>query len=310
MEDPRPDVYLYYKQLMTHLKGREDVFFNGELIYPRQFEIHLPADHKRPCDLNCPHCAGKSFVRDLGHWEMTALELLDKLEGKIPFHIYGGAYTEPLNNPYYLTFLSMTKKYGNHFGIHTNGVLLNWLEEYCGWLTELNRIATDEVDYLSVSVDAGLHWSWGQTKGTKQTEKFFQIIEGLRKACDIRKKTGKGHAIRMCYLVSPFSMNRENFMAIVAIARSIGVDSLRFSIPFANYNQDFGKVRGYRDEVELPGDKVCRELLEDLVSTDKSERPYIFYTGPEFTDVDKFDFQKCVYGYYQITVGADGYVYK
>ena len=55
---------------------------------------------------------------------------------------------------------------------------------------------------------------------------------------------------------------------------------------------------------------MCRELLEDIVSEDESEHPYIFYTGPEFTDVDKFDFDKCVYGYYQITYGADGYAYK
>ena len=309
-KDPRPDVYRYWRQLMTHLGGDTDVFYNRELIWPRQFEIHLPADHKRPCDLGCPHCAGRKFDRSLGTWEREGLELLDRLEGAIPFHIYGGAYTEPLNNPYYLAFLNMTKKYGNHFGIHTNGVLLNFLEEYRGWLTELNRLSTDGIDYLSVSIDAGLHWSWGMTKGTKQVEKFHWIVEGLRKACEIREANGGGHAIRMCYLVSPHSMDRENFLAIASIARSLGVDSLRFSIPFANYNQDFVKVREYKNEVELPGDDVCRELLEDIVSEDESEHPYIFYTGPEFTDVDKFDFDKCVYGYYQITYGADGYAYK
>ena len=37
---------------------------------------------------------------------------------------------------------------------------------------------------------------------------------------------------------------------------------------------------------------------------------YIFYTGPEFTDIDKYNFDKCIYPYFQHTMGADGYYYK
>lgn len=309
--DMRPEEYLYWVQLMKHLGNDREKFFNGEFIWPRQFEIHLPSNHKKPCNLNCPHCAGKLFDRSMGNWEREGLELLDKLEGAIPYHIYGGAYTEPLVNPYYMAFLNMTKKYNNHFGIHTNGTILNWLETEMGWLTELNRISTDRIDYLSVSLDAGFPWSWAKTKGTKKLELFNEIIEGIRKACTIREKNNdKGHAIRLCYLISPESGTRENFEAITATAKDIGVDSLRFSIPFGNYNQPFDKVRNYKYNVELPGDLKYRELLKDIVSKDENERPYIFYTGPEFTDIDLFDFDKCLYGYYQITYGADGYVYK
>lgn len=311
-QDTRPEQYRYYDQLMKHLNGDESIFFNGKLIYPRQFEIHLPADHKKPCNLNCPHCAGKFFDKSLGTWEMEGLELLDRLEGIIPYHIYGGAYTEPLMNPYFMTFLHMTKKYNNHFGIHTNGTLLNTLEEGFGWLTELNRISTDNVDYLSISLDAGFPWSWGKTKGTKKIHLYNdEIIEGIRKACEIRRKNnGKGHAIRLCYLISPTSGSRENFISIIAIAKDLGVDSLRFSIPFGNYNQSFDKIREYKKNVELPSDDKYRSLLWDLVSESEDEKPYIFYTGPEFTDIDGFNFDKCLYGYYQITYGADGYAYK
>jgi len=310
-KDMRPPEYRYWRQLMEHLEGNTDVFFNGELVYPRQFEIHLPGNHLRPCDLHCPHCAGKYFQKDLGTWEMDGLELLDKLEGKIPYHIYGGAYTEPLINPYYLSFLHMTKRYGNHFGIHTNGVLLSRLEEQLGWLTELNRIATDRVDYLSVSLDAGMPWSWAKTKGTKNEYLFNEIIEGLRKAVNIRKaKRGRGHAIRLCYLISPFSDSSENFGAIVNIARDIGLDSLRFSIPFAPYNQEFDKVREYKWGREQPMTVVYEDILQPYLSTDEDERPYIFYTGPEFTDIDRYTFSQCIYPYYQITYGADGFVYK
>jgi len=310
-KDPRPKQYKYYEQLMEHLDGDISMFFNGELVYPRQFEIHLPADHRKACNLNCPHCAGKFFDKALGNWEREGLELLDKLEGAIPYHIYGGAYTEPLMNPYYMTFLRMTKKHGNHFGIHTNGTLLNMLEESQGWLTELNRISTDSIDYLSISLDAGFPWSWGKTKGTKKIYIYNEIIEAVRKACEIRRRNGnKGHAIRLCYLISPASGNHENFTSIVSIAKDLGVDSLRFSIPFGNYNQSFDKIREYKNKIEIPSDDKYRNLLENLVSESENEKPYIFYTGPEFTDIDGFDFDKCLYGYYQITYGADGYVYK
>lgn len=309
-DDPRPPEYCYWDLLLEHLEGDKSRFFDGSLVYPRQFEVHLPANHVSPCDLNCPHCAGKYFQKDLGTWELDALELLNKLQGKIPYHIYGGAYTEPLMNPYYMTFLSTTKKYGNHFGIHTSGHLLLKLEQQQGWLTELNRISTDMIDYLSISLDAGLPWSWALTKGTRNQDTFWEIIDAARTAISIRRKNGKGHAVRLCYLISPHSDSRENFESIVAIARDIGVDSLRFSIPFASYNQAFDRVREYKRDRELVDDDVYRERLKDFLSKSASDRPYIFYTGPEFTDVDKFTFKKCIYCYFQITYGADGYAYK
>jgi len=309
-EDSRPPEYCYWDLLMEHLGNDTSVFFNDEVVYPRQLEIHLPGDHISPCALNCNHCAGKYFQKDLGTWEMTALDLLNNLKGAIPYHIYGGAYTEPLMNPYLMALLHTTKKYGNYLGIHTSGHLLLKLEEQFGWLTELNRISTDRIDYLSVSLDAGLPWSWAKTKGTKESQIFNEIVEGLRQSVKIRKKTGKGHAIRVCYLISPHSDSEENFSVISSIAKEIGVDSLRFSIPFACYNQPFGKVREYKKNREVVMTDVYRERLEPYLSKSVNDRPYIFYTGPEFTDIDRFNFKKCIYCYFQITYGADGYVYK
>lgn len=308
--DMRPAQYRYWEQLMEHMNHDTTLFFNKAFIYPRQFEIHLPGDHLKSCDLNCPHCAGKYFKKDLGTWEMDGLELLDRLQGAIPYHIYGGAYTEPLLNPYFMTFLHMTKRHGNHFGIHTHGSLLSRLEECQGWLSELNRISTDNVDYLSVSIDAGFPWSWAKTKGAKNEDLYNKIIKGLQKAVEIRDKSGHGHAIRLCYLISPHSDSPENFDSIVSIAKELRLDSLRFSIPFACYNQPFEKAREYKKSIELPMTDVYHERLAQHLSTSQKERPFIFYTGPEFTDIDKFTFRQCVYGYYQITYGADGYVYK
>jgi MoaA/NifB/PqqE/SkfB family radical SAM enzyme len=304
--DSRPKHYKYWEQLVEHLNGDTSILFNEKFIYPRQFEIHLPSNHKVSCNLNCPHCAGRYFIKDLGNWELTLLELISNLKGEIPYHIYGGAYTEPLLNPYLLTFLAYTKKYDNHFGIHTNGTLLNWLEKEQGWLTELNRLATDEEDYLSISIDAGLPWSWAKTKGTQNNSLFFEIIEGLKKACSMKRT----HAIRLCYLISPASGNYENFASIVSIAKDLKVDSLRFSIPFASYNQNFNAIREYKKEVEIPGNIEYGEMLKDFISTSKRDKPYIFWNEPYFTDIDRYTFDKCFYHLYQVTLGADGYFYR
>jgi len=296
---------------MEQMNNDTSKFFSGEVVYPRQFEVHLPGNHLQPCDLHCSHCAGKLFQKDLGTWEMTALELLRKLGNGSPYHVYGGAYCEPLTNPYYLTFLHTTKTVGSHFGIHTNGALLLRLEEQVGWLTELNRFSTDRLDYLSVALDAGLPQSWAKTKGIHNEDLFFGIIEALGKAVKIRKDAaGKGHSIRLCYLITPHSASQEDFDNVVSIAKNIGVDTLRFSIPFASYNQPFDKVREYKQARETPMKDVYAKMLELHLSVSMDEKPYIFYSGPEFTDIDNYDFKQCAYCYFNMTYGADGYVYK
>jgi len=309
-DEKRPEFYNYWSILMKHLKGDRSKIFSKEMIWPRQFEIHLPADHKKSCNFNCFYCAGKYFNKSLYPWERTGLELLDNLKGAIPYHIYGGAYTEPLLNPYYLTFLNMTKKYGNHFGMHTNGSLLKELEENQGWLTELARISTDREDYLSVSLDAGTPESHCKTKGLKK-DYFTDIIEGIRLAVEARKNTNpKGLAIRVCYLLNEFNSSEEEIRGIIKIAKKIKVDSLRFSIPFASYAQQFDKVREYKRKVEDTQDRRLQGILEPLMSKSFDEKPYIFYISPKYQDVNLFNFKHCIYGYYQITLGADGYFYR
>ncbi|PVX26337.1 MAG: hypothetical protein CW691_01720 [Candidatus Bathyarchaeum sp.] len=301
----RPKGYYYWDQLIDHI-GDSSVIFNGDLTYPRQLEIHLPSDHKKACGFDCFYCAGKNFVKDLGTWEMDGLELMQKLKDKIPYHIYGGSYTEPTLNPYFLAYLAMTKRMNCHFGIHTNGSTLLSLEENQGWLTELCRIATDKTDYLSVSLDAGSTLSHCKTKNVKENY-FSRILAGIRLATEIR---GTKPAIRMCYLMNQFNSSQKEIDRIVAFAESVGVDSLRFSIPFAHYNQSFDVVKRYRNRVEQGYKNVYYKKIEKHLSKDQSDQPFVFWMSPDFQDIDLFDFKECAYGYYQICWGADGYVYR
>ena len=301
----RPKGYYYWDQLIEHI-GSPDVIFNGELVYPRQFEIHLPSNHKHPCNLNCGYCAGHNFVKALGTWEMDGLELLRQLGNRIPFHIYGGSYTEPILNPYFLTYLAMTKRMGCHFGIHTNGTALLMLENNFGWLTELCRIASDKIDYLSVSLDAGSSSSHCKTKNTN-VNYFSQILAGIRLATEVRKTKP---AIRMCYLMNQHNSGQKEIDRIVAFAQSVGVDSLRFSIPFAYYNQSFEVVKKYRDNIEQRFKHDFYKKVEKHLSLSQEEQPFVFWMSPDFQDITLYNFKQCAYSYYQVCLGADGFFYR
>jgi len=304
----RPSGYNYLEIMRNHLGGDLTQVFNGKLVYPRQLEIHLPGDGVRPCNFNCYWCQGRLLEQPLGKFEEAALELVSKLNGCIPFHIYGGAYTEPLLNTYLLDFLKLTKSTGANFGIHTNGSLLLGLELENGFLSELCRISTSPEDYLSISLDAGNTLSHTLGKGLKK-DWFNNIITGIKEAKMIR---GNSHspAIRVCYLLNKHNSGPDEIRAIVRIMKRIGVDSLRFSIPYDNYGKSFERVRRYKETVEVKGARSLYSVIEPYLSKSPDERPFIFYIGPECQDVEKMNFRQCIYTYYQITFGADGYVYK
>ena len=304
----RPSSYQYLKILQDYLGGNLNKIFNGKLIYPRQIEIHLPADHKKSCNFHCYYCQGRLLNKSLYPFELDALELIDKLEGKVPYFIYGGAYSEPTLNPYMMTFLNMTKRHHSYFGIHTNGSNLKILEETQGWLTELCRIATDKQDYLSISLDAGTPKSHMTIKNLDR-DHFTEIIEAIKMAVRIRGNS-KYPSIRVCYLLNKLNSSEKEIKGIISIMKKIGVDSLRFSIPYDVYGKDFDQVRIYKKEVEIKQNKEYEKMLDPLMSRNLKEKPYIFYLPPSYQDVDKMNFKQCIYGYYQITIGADGYIYK
>jgi len=297
----RPIGYQYYNILKNHLNNDLTKIFNGELVYPRQIEIHLPADHKHACNFDCYYCQGRLVDRAVASgWEMKALRLMQKLKGRIPFYIFGGAYSEPLLNPYFMTFLATAKDAEAHFGIHTNGSLLKLLEKNQGWLTELCRLATDKQDYLSISLDAGFEKSHTWTKNLRK-KWFNEILDGIRVVAK------KELTVRICYLLNDFNCSKKEIENIIEFAKEAQVDSLRFSIPYLPYGHGFPLVRRYKKEVEVDWGQEIEKMLKPLMSKGK---PYIFYLSPEYQDVEAMDFEQCIYSYYQITLGADGYVYR
>ena len=206
-----------------------------------------------------------------------------------------------------ISYLIFCPVFGGNY-IHTNGSLLKSLEENQGWLTELCRIATDKEDYLSISLDAGNPKSHMITKNLKKNW-FDEIIEGIKLAAKIRGKSNKP-AIRVCYLLNKVNSSEEEIKGIINLMRKIKADSLRFSIPYDVYGKDFETVKEYKKNIEVKQDQKFLVMLKPLMSKGPKEKPFIFYLPPKFQDVERMCFKQCIYSYYQITLAADGYVYK
>jgi MoaA/NifB/PqqE/SkfB family radical SAM enzyme len=307
-KDSRPEGYQYIKIIRDHLDGDDKTIFNGKLKYPRQMEVHLPGNRLIPCNFECFYCQGKIVNQALGQWEEKGLNLIEKLKGSIPYYIYGGAYVEPLLNKYLLDYLKLTKKYGNNFGIHTNGSLLLELEEEKEFCSTLVKLADSKLDYISISLDAGSTDSHCKTKNIKD-DWFSKIIEGVRLLVKLRGRK-KYPVIRVCYLMNKYNSSKEEIGQIVRIMKDAAVDSLRFSVPYDLYGKKFDKVKRYRNRVEIPFGMKCEETVREYLSKSKNEKPFIFWHPPDFQDVEKMCFKQCIYSYYQITFGSDGMVYK
>jgi len=305
----RPEGYQYWERLKQHIGHDTRKIFDGRLIYPRQLEIHLPGDGKHRCNFHCYWCQGKELEQSLGNWEIEGLKLLHGLKGVIPLHVYGGAYTEPMLNPYLLEYLKTTKIYGNAFGIHTNGSLLIGKEKKENFISTLVAIASDPNDYLSISLDAGLPETHTKTKGLKHNY-FDRIIEGIRKVAGIRNK-GLYPALRIVYLMNEDNSSEREIEAIIGLCRDIGVDSIRFSIPYAVYGGDFDRVREYKRDVELTRRERYWDVIKPYIESQEIDsKPFIFWVPPEYQDVDCMNYKQCIYSYFQITLGADGWIYK
>jgi len=299
--------YNYFEKLLEHLNGDTNKIFSGELVLPRQLEIHLPGNRVVPCNFNCSFCEGRFLIKTLSHYEEKAIKLVRELSGRIPFIILGGIYSEPLLNPFALEIIKETKKSGSFFGIHTNGSLLKRLEESKGFIKKICEISTSPEDYVSISLDAGTPHTHRLVKGTVISH-FNEIIEGIRMISETRKENSP--TIRVTYLINDDNSSEEDIGSIVKIAKNLKIDSLRFSIPYEAFGKDFSDLKKYKEEFEDSKSDFYEKRLKPYLSKNEDERPYIFYMPPIYQAIDKMNFNKCVMGYYQITMGTDGYLYR
>lgn len=296
-----PKDYFYFDMVKDHLDGDMGRIFSGEVVYPRQMELHLPGDGSTPCNFDCYHCQARKLKKHLSRWEKDALRLIETLGGEIPWVILGGQYTEPLMNPYFMGFIKAIKNTGSAYGIHTNGSLLEAVA------SELCYYSTTSRDFVTCSLDAGFENSHTRTKNL-EVSMFDRVIAGLE-ALVKGRGTKPFPAVRVTYLMNEQNATPAEIKNVVAIMKRIKPDTFRFSIPYAHYGDSFITVEHYRKSVEIKYEKKYFDLIAPYLSKGP-EKPYIFWLPPQYQDVRKLDFNQCIGGYFNIVFGADGQVYR
>ena len=295
----QPKAYDYLGHLLKHIDGLERVF-SGIPVWPRQIYFCLPGDHKRACNFHCAFCAGQLGNIELGHWEDTALDLMDNMAGAIPYHMYSGYNSENLLNPYLLKFIEKTKQYGNCYGLKTNGSLLLERERQEGFMTALVAASDSPEDFISVSLDAGFASSHAKIKRVPDSM-FAAVCDGVSKLCEIRGDSNKP-AVRLSYLLCPINDSVDEIRKAIRFAEVAGVDSIRFSQPHPVYGLSVKAEEEWRKEMVSENQRY--EKLFEPLQTDK--KPFVFYAGPSNPKC----YRQCIFGYYQIALAPDGYLYR
>jgi wyosine [tRNA(Phe)-imidazoG37] synthetase (radical SAM superfamily) len=311
-DEDRLEGYNYMK-ILTDWTGGKEKLFNKDFVWPRQLEVHLPSNKEIACDFHCYYCQGSSLDMSLGMDEKKVLKLLEEIgPNKFEYIVYGGAYTEPLLNKYFMDFIKLTKKNKMYFGIHTNGSQIKKLDEKDNFCETLVNLMENKKDYISISLDGGSPKSHSLTKNIKY-DAWTSIIEGIKKLVKTRNEKKSKGSIRVAYLLNKWNSSEDEIKDFIELMKEIKVDSLRFSIPYAQYGKEINKVQDYKKKVENEKHKEYKKMLSPYMSKDTSEKPFVFYFAPINQDVDRMidsNYKQCAYTYYQITIGSSGHVYR
>ena len=311
-DEDRLEGYNYMK-ILTDWTGGEEKLFKKDFIWPRQLEIHLPSNKEIACDFHCYYCQGSSLDMSLGMDEKKVLKLLEEIgPNKFEYIVYGGAYTEPLLNKYFMDFIKLTKKNKMYFGIHTNGSQIKKLDEKDNFCETLINLMENKKDYISISLDGGSPKSHSLTKNIKY-DAWTSIIEGIKRLVKTRNEKKSKGSIRVAYLLNKWNSSEDEIKDFIELMKEIKVDSLRFSIPYDQYGKEINKVQDYKKKIENEKHKEYKKLLSPYMSKDTSEKPFVFYFAPINQDVDRMidlNYKQCAYTYYQITIGSSGHVYR
>ncbi|MBU0573565.1 MAG: radical SAM protein [Candidatus Margulisbacteria bacterium] len=300
---------------MAHIAttaGPDFKFFSGKPFIPRQMEVHLPNDRGVACNLACTHCQGKYLKLDVAskiNYDAKLMDIIKMLGGKIPLFVISGAYTEPTLSSNLESILETIKTSGANFGLHTNGVLLPRMERNSHFLQKLFDMATEE-DYVTLSLDAGDRNSYNATKGVSGNY-FDRLLEALKIIYAHRKGSSSPLSIRVTYLLNEHNSSLSQLAYVKQLMTDLGVDSLRFSIPYAYYGASILECLEYRILFERPFYEQVWPNLSSLLSTSREEKPLIFALPPDTQDIGMlFSFNTCFIGYFSMTLGADGHFYR
>ena len=297
----KPENFQYFETLKEHLQDNPQRIIGKKIVLPREIQIDLPGNHKQACNLKCNFCFGARLEKKLDFFEPKLLKLVGELDGKVPYFLISGLYTEPLLNPYLLSLLKRIKQTGANFGLKTNGSLLKSLEEANGFISELCRIS-EKNDFVGISLDAGKKSSYLKIK---KKDCFKEVMEGIRLLSKSRKNDCP--RIYVTYLLNDLNSSKKEIQAALKELKKAKIDYLKFSIPVKEYNSKFDQKK--QKAAIMAMEKKAAKVLEKIIK-ENQVKPKMFYDSPKPAHSVKPDFEQCIAGYYHVILGSDGYFYK
>jgi len=170
-------------------------------------------------------------------------------------------------------------------------------------LSTLVSFADSPQDFISVSLDAGFASSHSRTKHVSEYQ-FHRVLGGLRELSVLRGAE-PFPKVRVSYLLNKYNSSEAEIKDAIGFARQFNVDSIRFSQPLPFYGDSREHADKIWQEAREKNEKYL-ELFEPYVSRQATEKPFVFYVETRQPPA----FSKCAYGYFQITLSSDGYMYK
>jgi organic radical activating enzyme len=312
MSEWRPGDH-YADLLIKHMGGVRP--FNGHVVLPRAVEFHLSNDTGKGCNLNCVHCQGQRMRSARVNVDQAIIEFIKALNGLIPLFIISGNFTEPTLNKNLLFILETIKQFRGHFGLHTNGTLLYDLETNEKFLTKIYKIS-DPADYISIAIDAGTPSTFARTKGIKRSigfhywKRFMLALRELQKLREVSPGDRQRHLrVHITYLLNRMNSSEAELQNFTAAMQIMGVDTLRFSVPYPPFGTSIEDCLEYQQRYADPFYARVAPRLKRLLSTDPAEKTRVFALSPETQDVGHLTFHRCYHPYFMLAVGADGYFY-
>ncbi len=286
----------YERQLIEKHEDRIIAILQGKVVPPYEVEIQ-PSSR---CNLNCKHCFGKSLTKKrikdrIGkkELEIIAQRINEFRENEFEIEIvkFCGTTGEPSVNAASLYGISLFKNLGKKVVYFTNGL---WLDKKFRGKEYLDYIL--EADMLRLSLDAASGETFSDLKGIDGLDR---TIRGLEKI--ITKKENRKISLNV---VIGYVIGERNYHEIVKatkLARSLGVDEIRFRVDFTN-----------PEKIHELSDTIIEELNEAKFCSSDNFRVISEYSKREI-DRDDSVFhacgRKCFNQYFWACVGSDCNMY-
>jgi len=271
------NILLHKPELSDYLKMRENKLITIEI------------DLTNSCNQRCPQCTFGNYHTGLS-LDRTVLDNLIKtlpMTGVKGMIITGGG--EPCIHKELGYFVKSVSKQGIDITLTTNGQFVD--RHFDDLLYGLKRIR--------FSIDAGTPISYKHTHGMEERD-FDKVINNLKRLTTEKKKKGLSIDIGVSFMIC--ETNASEVMSAVEFYRDLGVNFLHFK-PMQLWDKD--KNIYYHQHYP-----VVSQVISDLKAYNDSDfRLSISREKFLRQDSDRLKYKKCHGAFFDMIIGADGYVY-